>query len=177
MSRRAASIAYKQAGITAADVQVIELHDCFAPNELVTYPALGLCAENEAHKIVERGDNTYGGKWVVNPSGGLESKGHPLGATGIGMIAYMTLQLRNEAGKLQVPNVKHALTHNIGLGGSCVVTVLKKAPFYKEGAHNKDRFGYDFASEERKLTEEELAKVRSKSFSDYLPPSIPESKL
>ncbi|CAO1625821.1 unnamed protein product [Parajaminaea phylloscopi] len=177
MSRRAAAKAYKQAGITAKDVQVIELHDCFAPNELVTYPALGLCAENEAHKIVERGDNTYGGKWVVNPSGGLESKGHPLGATGIGMVAYMTLQLRNEAGPLQVKDVKYALTHNIGLGGSCVVTVLKKAPFYKEGSHNKDRFGYDFAAEERRMTEQELQKVRSKQFSDYLPPSIPESKL
>lgn len=177
MSRRAAQKAYKQAGIGPNDVQVIELHDCFAPNELVTYPALGLCAEGDAHKIVERGDNTYGGKWVVNPSGGLESKGHPLGATGIGMIAYMTLQLRNEAGPLQVKDVKHALTHNIGLGGSCVVAILKKAPFYKEGSHNKDRFGYDFAAEERRMTKEELAKVRSKHFSDYLPPSIPESKL
>lgn len=84
MSRRAAQRAYEQAGVGPSDIQVIELHDCFAPNELVTYPALGLCAEGEAHKIVERGDNTYGGKWVINPSGGLESKGHPLGATGLG---------------------------------------------------------------------------------------------
>ncbi|PWN40503.1 putative sterol carrier protein [Ceraceosorus guamensis] len=174
MSRRAATIAYKQAGLTAKDIQVLELHDCFAPNELVTYPALGLCAENEAHKIVEAGDNTFGGKWVVNPSGGLESKGHPLGATGLGMVAYMALQLRGEAGALQVENVKAALTHNIGLGGSCVVSILKKASFYKDGAHNKDRFGYDFANECRRMTEEELEKVKSKHFSDYLPASIPE---
>lgn len=76
MSRRAAQIAYKQAGVGPQDIQVIELHDCFAPNELVTYDALGLCKEGEAHKIVDNGDNTYGGKWVINPSGGLESKGH-----------------------------------------------------------------------------------------------------
>jgi sterol carrier protein 2 len=143
----------------------------------VTYPALGLCAEGEAHKLVESGDNTYGGKWVVNPSGGLESKGHPLGATGLGMVAYMSLQLRGEAGQLQVPNVKAALTHNIGLGGSCVVTVLRKAPFYKEGGHNRSRFGYDFADECRRMTDAELAKVRSKQTSDYVPPSIPEPQV
>lgn len=173
MSRMAAAKAYKQAGLSAKDIQVIELHDCFAPNELVTYPALGMCAEGDAHKIVEAGDNTYGGRWVVNPSGGLESKGHPLGATGVGMIGYMVLQLRGEAGPLQVPKVEHALTHNIGLGGSCVVTILKRAGFYTKGSTTKDRFGYDFAAEEKRMTEAELQKVRSKYISDYVPPSVP----
>lgn len=89
------------------------------------------------------------------------------------MVGYMALQLRGEAGQLQVPNVKAALTHNIGLGGSCVVTVLRKADFYKSGSHNRERFGYDFADECRRMTEDELNKVRSKQFSDYIPPSIP----
>ena len=110
MTRRASAMAYKQAGVTPNDIQVLELHDCFAPNELVTYDALGLCKEGEAHKLVERGDNTYGGKWVINSSGGLESKGHPLGATGLGMIKLMVDQLRFDSGPMQVKDVKNAMT-------------------------------------------------------------------
>ncbi|KAE8219815.1 hypothetical protein CF319_g6561 [Tilletia indica] len=172
MTRKAAAKAYKEAGVTAKDVQVIELHDCFAANELVTYPALGLCADNEAHKIVERGDNTFGGKWVVNVSGGLESKGHPLGATGLGMVFYIVTQLRGEAGPMQVPNVNYGLTHNIGLGGSCVVTIMKRADFYngKPGGF-KARLGYEAGFECKTITVEDFEKVKSKSFSDYLAPS------
>jgi sterol carrier protein 2 len=177
MSRRAAAQAYKQAGVGPNDIKVIELHDCFAPNELVTYDALGLCKEGQAHKLVDAGDNTFGGKWVINPSGGLESKGHPLGATGIGMIFYLTMQLRGEAGQLQAKDVNYCLSHNIGLGGSCVVTVLRRADFFKKGSTMQDRLGYHVADECRALTEAELGKVRSKHFSDYLPPAVPESKL
>ena len=177
MTRRAAQIAYKQAGVGPRDIQVIELHDCFAANELVVYDGLGLCKEGEGHKLIDAGDNTYGGKWVVNPSGGLESKGHPLGATGIGMIFYLVNQLRGEAGALQADNVRNCLSHNIGLGGSCVVTVLRRPQFYKKGSTSKDRLGYNVGDECRRLTESELDKVRSKHFSNYLPPSIPESKM
>ena len=176
MSRRAAQIAYKQAGIGPKDIQVLELHDCFAPNELVTYPALGLCAEGDAHKLVEQKLNTYhpeGKGWVVNPSGGLESKGHPLGATGLGMIKYMVDQLRGDAGALQVKNVQNALTHNIGLGGSCVVTILRRPSFYKAGVTNSaKRFGYNAGDQVKSITEEDLNKVKSKQFSDYLPADL-----
>lgn len=106
----------------------------------------------------------------MNPSGGLESKGHPLGATGLGMIKYMCDQVRGDAGALQVPNVKHALTHNIGLGGSCVVTIFRKPSFWKAGSTSKDRFGYNAGDECKRITEEDLNKVKSKkAFSDYLP--------
>jgi sterol carrier protein 2 len=176
MSRRAAKIAYQQAGVGPQDIQVLELHDCFAPNELVTYPALGLCAEGDAHKLVEQKLNTYndsGKGWVVNPSGGLESKGHPLGATGLGMIKYMVDQLRGDAGALQVKNVKHALTHNIGLGGSCVVTILRRPAFFKAGATNSaKRFGYNAGDQVKSITEEDLDKVKSKQYSDYLPADL-----
>lgn len=127
MSATAARNVYEQAGITADDVDVIELHDCFAPNELLTYKALGLCAEGEGHKLVDAGDTTYGGRWVVNPSGGLISKGHPLGATGLAQCAEMTWQLRGQADARQVPNAQVALAHNIGLGGAAVVTAYRPA--------------------------------------------------
>nr|WP_042183515.1 lipid-transfer protein [Kibdelosporangium sp. MJ126-NF4]CTQ98242.1 3-ketoacyl-CoA thiolase (EC 2.3.1.16) [Kibdelosporangium sp. MJ126-NF4] len=122
MAATAARQVYEQAGIGPADVQVIELHDCFATNELITYEALGLAEEGEGHKLVDAGDTTYGGRWVVNPSGGLISKGHPLGATGLAQCAELTWQVRGQADKRQVDNVEHALQHNIGLGGSAVVT-------------------------------------------------------
>jgi acetyl-CoA acetyltransferase len=127
MSRVAAGQVYDQAGIGPEDVDVLELHDCFAQNELLTYEALGLAAVGEGHKIVDNGDNTYGGRWVVNPSGGLESKGHPLGATGLAQCAELTWQLRGEAGQRQVADAKVALQHNIGLGGSAVVTAYRPA--------------------------------------------------
>jgi acetyl-CoA acetyltransferase len=127
MSAAAARQVYEQASLTPDDVDVIELHDCFAPNELITYEALGLCGEGEGHKLLEAGDTTYGGRWVVNPSGGLISKGHPLGATGLAQCAELAWQLRGQAGPRQVENAKVALQHNIGLGGSAVVTAYRAA--------------------------------------------------
>jgi acetyl-CoA acetyltransferase len=127
MNVQAARQVYDQAGLGAEDFQVIELHDCFSANELLLYEALGLCAEGEAGKLVDSGDTTYGGKWVVNPSGGLISKGHPLGATGLAQCAELTWQLRGTADKRQVDGVEAALQHNIGLGGAAVVTAYQRA--------------------------------------------------
>ena len=127
MSRTAADAAYAEAGVAAAEVDVCELHDCFSANELITYEALGFAAEGEAHKLVEAEATTYGGNVVVNPSGGLISKGHPLGATGLAQCSELTWQLRGEADKRQVEGAKTALQHNIGLGGAAVVTVYKPA--------------------------------------------------
>jgi len=127
MTKLAAETALSQAGKTAADVQVVELHDCFSANELVTYEALGLCPEGKAGDYIDQGNNDYGGKGaVVNPSGGLISKGHPLGATGLAQCAEMVWQCRGEAGKRQVDGVKVALSHNLGLGGAAVVTVYER---------------------------------------------------
>jgi acetyl-CoA acyltransferase len=127
MSAEAARRAYEEAEVGPEDVDVIELHDCFSANELITYEALGLAAEGEGHKLVENEDTTYGGKWVVNPSGGLISKGHPLGATGLAQCSELTWQLRGEADARQVDGAKVALQHNIGLGGAAVVSVYKPA--------------------------------------------------
>jgi acetyl-CoA acyltransferase len=127
MSKEAARRAYEEAEVGPNDVDVIELHDCFSANELITYEALGLASEGEGHKLVEAEDTTYGGRWVVNPSGGLISKGHPLGATGLAQCTELTWQLRGDAGKRQVDGTKVALQHNIGLGGAAVVTVYRPA--------------------------------------------------
>jgi acetyl-CoA acyltransferase len=126
MSRRAAEKVYEQAGLGPKDVQVIELHDCFSTNELVTYESLGLCKEGEGGRLIDEDQVTYGGKWVVNPSGGLLSKGHPLGATGVAQCAELVWQLNGVAEKRQVPNARVALQHNVGLGGACVVTMYRK---------------------------------------------------
>lgn len=127
MTRAAAGQAYEQAGIGPADVDVVELHDCFSTNEVITYEALGLCGEGEATKFVADGDNTYGGRVVVNPSGGLLSKGHPLGATGLAQITELVWHLRATAGERQVEGARVALQHNIGLGGAGIVTLLRPA--------------------------------------------------
>ena len=127
MSKQAALRVYEQSGLGPEDFQVVELHDCFSANELLTYEALGLCAEGEGGKLVDLGETTYGGKWVVNPSGGLISKGHPLGATGLAQCAELTWQLRGAADKRQVDDVSAALQHNIGLGGAAVVTAYQRA--------------------------------------------------
>eukprot|EP00080_Pristionchus_pacificus_P021363 PDM81383.1 daf-22.1b [Pristionchus pacificus] len=111
MIERISKELYKETGYGPNDVQVIELHDCFAPNELITYEAIGLCPVGKAGELIDRNDNTYGGKWVINPSGGLISKGHPIGATGVA----------------QVPNAKLAMQHNIGIGGAGVVAMYKLA--------------------------------------------------
>ncbi|MFB7913151.1 lipid-transfer protein [Streptomyces sp. NPDC056061] len=126
MSRAAARQVYEASGLCASDLDVIELHDCFSINELLTYEALGLCGEGESGKLVESGATTYGGRWVVNPSGGLISKGHPLGATGLAQAAELTWQLRGEAGERQVKDARTGLAHNIGLGGAAVVTLLRR---------------------------------------------------
>jgi acetyl-CoA acetyltransferase len=125
MTRAAATSAYEAAGIGPDEVDVVELHDCFAHNELLSYEALGLCEEGGGEGFVERGDNSYGGKVVVNPSGGLLSKGHPLGATGLAQCYELTQQLRGAADARQVDGARIALQHNLGLGGACVVTVYR----------------------------------------------------
>jgi len=125
MSAAAAKEVYERSGLGPEDVQVVELHDCFTANELITYEALGLCKEGEAEKFVWDGQNTFGGKYVTNPSGGLLSKGHPLGATGLAQCTELVWQLRGQADKRQVPNAKVALQHNLGLGGACVVTMYR----------------------------------------------------
>jgi sterol carrier protein 2 len=126
MAKAAADKVYQQTGIGPSDVQVVELHDCFTANELLTYEAIGLCKEGEAEKFIWDGDNTYGGKFVTNPSGGLLSKGHPLGATGLAQCTELVWQLRGQAEARQVEGAKVALQHNLGLGGACVVTMYRR---------------------------------------------------
>jgi len=127
MTREAAHSVYEQTGVGPQDIQVIELHDCFTANELITYEGLGLCYEGGAEQYIRDGQNTYGGRHVVNPSGGLLSKGHPLGATGLAQCFELTQQLRGSADRRQVDGVRHALQHNLGLGGACVVTLYGAA--------------------------------------------------
>ena len=127
MSAAAAQQAYNQAGISPEDIDVVELHDCFTANELITYEALGLTPEGTAEKFILAGDNTYGGRVVTNPSGGLLSKGHPLGATGLAQCAELVWQLRGQADQRQVEGARIALQHNLGLGGACVVTLYQAA--------------------------------------------------
>jgi sterol carrier protein 2 len=126
MSRAAARKAYQQSGLGPEDAQVVELHDCFSANELITYEALGLAPEGKGGQLVLDGATTYGGRWVVNRSGGLISKGHPLGATGLAQCAELNWQLRGLADKRQVEGAKVAIQHNIGLGGAAVVAVYRK---------------------------------------------------
>ncbi|EJD55272.1 thiolase-like protein [Auricularia subglabra TFB-10046 SS5] len=188
MTERVADAAFAQAGFKPDggrdQVGVVELHDCFAANELITYDALRLCKPGEAHKFVEKGDNTYGGKYVVNPSGGLEAKGHPLGATGLGMHFYITTQLRNWAGPMQVPGLvdvpgnargKYGLVHNLGLGGAAVVSLLRRPEFYQAGGEDgRTRVGYNHAHEVRPITMGDIDKVKSKRFS---PTALAHAKL
>ncbi|MFE5915031.1 lipid-transfer protein [Streptomyces wedmorensis] len=127
MAKNAAGQVYEAAGVGPEDIKVVELHDCFTSNELITYESLGLTPEGTAEKFVLDGDNTYGGRVVVNPSGGLMSKGHPLGATGLAQCTELVWQLRGQAEARQVEGgLQHALQHNLGLGGACVVTLYEK---------------------------------------------------
>ncbi|MDM0014506.1 lipid-transfer protein [Variovorax sp. J22P168] len=126
MARAAAQQVYAAAGVGPEDIDVVELHDCFAHNELISYEALGLCPVGGAEKFVVDGDNTYGGKVVTNPSGGLLSKGHPLGATGLAQCTELVQQLRGTADRRQVEGARLALQHNLGLGGACVVTLYER---------------------------------------------------
>ncbi|UUX97387.1 lipid-transfer protein [Aquabacterium sp. J223] len=125
MTREAARRVYEQSGHGPQDVDVVELHDCFATNELITYEALGLAPEGGGEQFVMDGDNTYGGRVVTNPSGGLLCKGHPLGATGLAQCTELVQQLRGRADKRQVEGARLALQHNLGLGGACVVTMYQ----------------------------------------------------
>ncbi|KAI0274018.1 thiolase-like protein [Russula aff. rugulosa BPL654] len=156
MTRRLADKVFASAGANRDDVGVVELHDCFAANELITYSALGLCAIEDTCNFVERGDNTYGGKYVINPSGGLEAKGHPLGA-----------------GPMQTPGLfngrdargKYGLVHNIGLGGAVVISLLRRPEFYVQVPR---RLGYNHAYELRPSTRADVDKVMSRAYSESL---------
>lgn len=125
LTRLAARRVYESSGLGPEDVDVIELHDCFSTNEMITYEALELCPDGKGGELIDSGAVTYGGRWVVNPSGGLISKGHPLGATGLAQCAELTWQLRGKAGKRQVHEAKVGLQHNLGLGGAAVVTIYR----------------------------------------------------
>jgi acetyl-CoA acetyltransferase len=127
LTATAAAEVYEAAGVTPTDIDVVELHDCFTANELITYEALGLTPEGTAEKFILDGQNTYGGQIVTNPSGGLLSKGHPLGATGLAQCSELVWQLRGSAAARQVDGARLALQHNLGLGGACVVTVYERA--------------------------------------------------
>lgn len=164
MTKYAAKTALEEAGISAKDVEVCELHDCFSANEMITLDALGLCEPGKAHEMVRNGDITYGGRCVVNPSGGLISKGHPLGATGIAQCAELVWQLRGWANNRLVKGAKFALQHNLGLGGAVVCTVYERA----DGKSNEDvstagNVGYNPAVEARGFTQKQVDKVRSKT--------------
>ena len=126
MTAAAARQVYEAAGVDPRDIPVVELHDCFTTNEVISYEALGLTEEGTAEKFIADGDNTHGGRVVTNPSGGLLSNGHPLGATGLAQCAELVWQLRGEAGARQVEGASLAVQHNIGLGGAAVVTLYEK---------------------------------------------------
>jgi sterol carrier protein 2 len=168
---RAVQDVYQQAGIGPKDVTVCELHDCFSANELITLEGLGFCEKGKAHEMVRNGDITYGGKVVINPSGGLISKGHPLGATGLAQCAELTWQLRGWAnnGRL-VKNTSVALQHNLGLGGACVITAYKRADGKSNASVNPSDseiakasgLGYNPATEAKWVTPQQAASVRSK---------------
>lgn len=170
MTQRAVKAALDEAGATSKDVSVCELHDCFSANELVLLEALGFSEPGKAHEMVRRGDITFGGKGpVINPSGGLISKGHPLGATGLAQCAELTWQLRGWANNRLVPKTKVALQHNLGLGGAVVVTVYKRAdgkesvPVTDKDIVASSAFDYNPAVEARFVRPQDGEKVRSKT--------------
>lgn len=170
MTRRAAKLALEEAGAKPSDVGVCEVHDCFSANELILLEGLGFSEKGKAHEMVRRGDITYGGKGpVVNPSGGLISKGHPLGATGLAQCAELTWHLRGWANNRLVKNIDVALQHNLGLGGAVVVTVYKRADGKKNSEvsdseiKSNSQFDYNPATEARYVTKADGEKVRSKT--------------
>ncbi|KAL7918648.1 putative lipid-transfer protein, mitochondrial precursor [Trichoderma austrokoningii] len=169
MIQHAVKEATAEAGISPRDVQVVELHDCFSTNELIAIDALGLSDKGKAHELVRNGDITYGGKYVVNPSGGLTSKGHPLGATGIAQCAELVWHLRGWANNRAVPNTRYAMAHNLGLGGAVVVTILKRADgeaatvVDSETVGKANGLGYNPAVEAKGFSKEQADAVRSKT--------------
>lgn len=126
-TRLAAKQAYEMAGVGPKDLDLIELHDCFATAEMLHYENLGLCGDGEAGRLIDEGETALGGRIPVNCSGGLLSKGHPLGATGIANVYEVTTHLRGEAGKRQVENARIGMTHVIGLGSACAIHILERA--------------------------------------------------
>lgn len=170
MTKHAMQVATEEAGITPRDARVVELHDCFSANEMITLDSLGLSDPGKAHELVRRGDLTYGGKYVVNPSGGLISKGHPLGATGIAQCAELVWHLRGWANNRAVEDTKYALQHNLGLGGAVVVTVYarpdgKAAPKLDSATIGKiNKLGYNPAVEAKGFTTEQATSVRSRKY-------------
>ncbi len=126
LTRNAAKEAYEKAGIGPEDLDLIELHDCFATAELLHYENLGICGEGEAGRMIDEGATYVGGKIPVNSSGGLLSKGHPLGATGVANVCEVVWHLRGEAGNRQVEGAKVGLAHVIGLGSACTIQVLER---------------------------------------------------
>ncbi len=173
MTQFAAGQAMAEAGVTPADFAVCELHDCFSANEMCLIDALGLSEPGKAHELVRAGGITYGGKIVINPSGGLISKGHPLGATGLAQCAELVWHLRGWANNRAVPHTKYALQHNLGLGGAVVVTVYrradgKEAPVVDSATVARaNKQGYNPAVEARGFTAEQVKSVRSKRFHEY----------
>jgi sterol carrier protein 2 len=175
MTKRAAKAAMAEAGITPKDVKICELHDCFSANELIVLDGLGFSEPGKAHMLVRNGDITYGGKGpVINPSGGLISKGHPLGATGLAQCAELTWQLRGWANNRLVEGAPVALQHNLGLGGAVVITVYKRADGGKSKEVSNEEIarisgvGYNPAVEARGVTAADADKVRSKKYrNDY----------
>ncbi|KAI3317018.1 thiolase-like protein [Xylariaceae sp. AK1471] len=169
MTRYARKVAMEEASITPNDVQVCELHDCFSANEMIVIDALGLSEPGKAHELVRSGGITYGGKLVVNPSGGLISKGHPLGATGIAQCAELVWHMRGWANNRAVPDTKYALQHNLGLGGAVVVTVYSRpdrsvAPKVDSATiGKKNKLGYNPAVEAKGFTAEQCKAVLSKT--------------
>lgn len=169
MSSHAAKTAMAEAGVKANEFQVCELHDCFSANEMITIDALGLCAKGKAHEMIRNGDITYGGKMVINPSGGLISKGHPLGATGIAQCAELVWHMRGWANNREIPHTKYALQHNLGLGGAVVVTVYARpdrseAPKLDDATIGKrNGLGYNPAVVAKGFTAAQAATVKSKT--------------
>lgn len=169
MTKHAAQTAMKEAGVTPADCRVVELHDCFSANEMLVIDAMGLSPPGKAHELVRKGDITYGGKMVINPSGGLISKGHPLGATGLAQCAELVWHLRGWANNRLVPDTKVALQHNLGLGGAVVVTVYKRADgkistkVDSDTVGKKNKLGYNPAVEAKGFTHEQANAVRSRT--------------
>ena len=168
MSQRAGKASLREAGVRARDVKVCELHDCFSANEMITIDALELCEPGKAHEMIRAGDITFGGRCVINPSGGLISKGHPLGATGVAQCAELVWQLRGWANNRLVEGVSAALQHNLGLGGSAVCTVYKRADgrenekMGSEAVAEISGAGYNPAVEARGFTRAQADRARSR---------------
>ncbi|THX08334.1 hypothetical protein D6D18_01805 [Aureobasidium pullulans] len=168
MTKNAAKVALSEAGVSISEVKVCELHDCFSANEMIVIDALGLSEHGKAHEMVRKGDITYGGKMVINPSGGLISKGHPLGATGIAQCAELVWHLRGWANNRLVKGTTAALQHNLGLGGAVVVTVYKRADgkasesMDSQTVGQKNGLGYNPAVEAKGLSKDQVNRVRSK---------------